>query len=426
MMKIKLHYAWIVLLLAFIGLLSAQGVRLSFGAFVTPWENELQSSRGEISFIAFVSYAIFAISQPYVGKLIDKYGVKYVLSFSVLLIGFSTIITAFATKPIHLILLYGVIASFGFGGASNVAGSVVITNWFKTKRGFAIGLMSAGTASGQLLLVPLSIFMIEKLGWHLTVILLGSSLCLIIFPMLFIFLKNFPNDKGITAYGEQKLLTEDINAENKMTNVSIFQLLSERRFLFLLFPFFVCGVTTSGLIDTHLIPFSEACGFPTSTTSIAVGLLAAFNIAGTICSGFIADRWSSKNLLAILYGTRAFTVFILIIIFNDVSLFGFFIEKSNLLIIFAISFGIVDFATVAPTVKLATEYFQNLSVGMIIGWLFLSHQVGSAIGAYIPGVLFDITGSYDIAFVSSIVLLSIATILSFLLPDTNEKLNPIK
>jgi MFS family permease len=415
-MKRSIHYAWIVLLLAFIALLSAQGVRLSFGAFITPWEDEFHTNRGVISLIAFISYAVFGLSQPYIGKLIDQYGVRKVLSFSILLIGVTTISTFFANSPWQLMILYGVVASVGFGGASNVAGSVVIANWFVEKRGFALGLMSAGTAAGQLLLVPFSLFLIEQFGWKHTVLLLGSFLTIVVFPLIFLFIRTSPSEKGTAAYGEVENTKLEIKKNEQKDSVSILKLFKTKQFLFLLLPFFVCGITTSGLIDTHLIPFAQVCGFSPTLTGTAVSLLAAFNILGTIVSGHLADRLSCKNMLAFLYGTRAISIALLLIIVHETSFFNFFISQSHLLLIFAISFGIVDFATVAPTVKLATEYFKHLSVGVVIGWLFLSHQIGSAIGSYIPGLLYDVTGSYDISFIYSIILLVGASFLSFLLP----------
>ncbi|MBW9234743.1 MFS transporter, partial [Leptospira santarosai] len=188
----------------------------------------------------------------------------------------------------------------------------------------------------------------------------------------------------------------------------------------LMIPFFVCGITTTGLMDTHLIPFAQYCGFSPTITGIAVSLLAGFNILGTVLSGFLADRWNPKYMLAFLYGTRACSIVLLLIIVHNTSLFGYFISQSHLLIIFAISFGVVNFATVAPTVKLATDYFQNLSVGAVVGWLYLSHQIGSALGSFLPGLLFDFTGGYDLSFIASILLLLVASTFSFLLPNTNQ------
>jgi MFS family permease len=420
-MKFHIHYAWIILGLAFLALLSAQGVRLSFGAFIAPWENEFSTNRGIISLVAFISYAVFGFSQPIIGRLIDQYGVRTILSYSVLLIGISTILTFFATTPWQLMIIYGFIASIGFGGASNVAGSVAITNWFVEKRGFAVGLMSAGTAGGQLLLVPLSLFLINELGWKLTVVVLGLFLVIVVFPLLLIFLRTHPSEKNSTPLGaKESIPLADSENKKEVNTVSIITLLKKKEFLFLLLPFFVCGVTTSGLIDTHLIPFAQYCGISTTVTGTAVSLLAAFNITGTIFSGYLADRFSCRIMLTFLYGSRALTIVFLLLLIGEPIMMGFFLSESYLLVIFAISFGIVDFATVAPTVKLATEYFRGLSVGVIFGWLFLSHQLGAAIGAYLPGVLFDITGNYTSSFIYSLLLLIGASCLCFMLPKTSD------
>jgi MFS family permease len=415
--RLKVHYAWIILILTFLALLAAQGVRLSFGAFMAPWEHEFSANRSVISFIAFVSYIVFAISQPYVGRLIDKYGIRYILSCSILVIGFSTLLTFFTTNAVQLIIIYGVIASVGFGGASNVAGTMAVATWFADKKGMAMGLMSAGTAAGQLILVPLSLFLIDQLGWKTTVLVLGCFLIVFIFPLLLLFIRSNPADLHIEAYGARVSDNEKgRQKEAPKGTLSIFQLLKRKEFLFLMLPFFVCGVTTTGLMDTHLIPFAQYCGFTPGVTGAAVSLLAGFNILGTVVSGFLADRWNCRRILAFLYGVRALTIVLLLIIVNDASLFGFFVTQSHLLILFAISFGIVNFATVAPTMKLAAEYFRHLSAGAVIGWIYLSHQLGSALGSFVPGVIFDLTGSYDSSFIASIILLVLASALSIMLP----------
>ncbi|MFC5590516.1 MFS transporter [Sporosarcina soli] len=419
-MKLKIHYAWIILLLTFFTLLAAQGVRLSFGAFIEPWETDFSTNRGVITLISFISYIVFAFTQPYVGKLIDRFGVRPIISLSILLIGFATISTFFATSPWQLIVIYGVIASIGFGGASNVAGAIIIANWFKEKKGFALGLMSAGTAAGQLFLVPAALLLIHQLGWRSTVLVLGFFLTVIVFPLIFLFLRTHPGEKNLQAYGESNEVSHEKNEYNVKTEIkrslSIFQLLKRKDFMYLAFPFFVCGVTTTGLMDTHLIPFAQFCGISPTVTGVAVSLLAGFNILGTAFSGYLADRWSCRYMLFGLYGVRLLTIILLLVILSDLSLIGIFITQSHLLLIFAISFGIVNFATVAPTNKLATDYFQGTSVGSVIGWLFLGHQFGAALGSFIPGVLFEMTGGYTISFVASIILLIIASYMSIRLP----------
>lgn len=424
-MKLRIHYAWIILILTFFTLLSAQGIRLSFGAFVTPWEGEFSTNRGIISLISFISYIVFALTQPYVGRLIDNFGVRPIISFSVLLVGLAMLLTYFTTNPFQLMIIYGVIASIGFGGASNVAGTIIITNWFKERKGFALGLMSAGTAAGQLLLVPIALLLINQFGWRAAVLSLGCFLTIIVFPLIIIFLRTYPSEKNLDAYGTN---THEKNYEKEGTvkvkeTLSIIQLLKRKEFLFLMIPFFICGVTTAGLMDTHLIPFADFCGISPTVTGVAVSLLAGFNIMGSAISGYFADRWNPRHMLMGLYGFRFLTIIILLIILNNVSFMGLFLTQSHLLFLFAISFGVVNIATVAPTIKLATDYFLHLSVGAVVGWLYLSHQLGAAVGSFIPGILFELTGSYSISFVGSMILLIIASILSILLPKPHTSVH---
>ena len=409
-MKIKLHYAWIIVIVTFLTFLAVQGVRLSFGAFVEPWEKEFSMDRGTTSLISTLSFIIYGLSQPVIGKLVDKLGARIILSISTLLVGISIFLTSYVNHPWQLFILYGVIVSIGVGGASNVAATVVVTNWFNEKRGLAFGIMEAGFGAGQMLLVPGSLMLIHWFDWKLTVLILGMFLMVIVFPIVLLFLRNHPSEKGLLPIGgySKEENTTIKNQPNK--NFSMWEVFNKRQFWFLILPFAICGFTTTGLMDTHLIPFSHDHGFSTSVTSTAVSILAGFNIVGILISGVIADRWSSRKILFILYAVRALSICILLYSHNPA-----------LLLVFATLFGLVDFATVAPTQLLATQYFKNYSVGFILGWLFLSHQIGSALGAYIPGLLYNETGNYNLSFYASIIILVGAAIFNLLLPEPNHK-----
>lgn len=143
---------------------------------------------------------------------------------------------------------------------------------------------------------------------------------------------------------------------------------------------------------------------------------------GTLVSGVISDRWSNRKFLTYLYIGRALTLIVLAIFVSNNEFLMFFVNNPSFLIIIAISFGIVDFATVAPTQMLATYFFNRQLLGLILGWLFFSHQIGSALGVYLPGLLFNISGNYNMAFYSAIILLLGAAIMSFMLPEP-EKIN---
>ncbi|ADM36279.1 MFS transporter [Bacillus spizizenii ATCC 6633 = JCM 2499] len=400
----RLHYAWIIVSVTFLILLAVQGVRLSFGAFVEPWERQFSMDRGTISLISTISFIVYGISQPVIGRLVDKWGARAVLSWSALLTGVSIFLTCFVTSPWQLFLLYGLGVSLGVGGASNVAASVLVVNWFSKKRGLAFGIMEAGFGAGQMLLVPGSLMLIHWFSWKLTVVVLGLLLIVIVFPAALLMLRNNPSEKNAEPIGG--LAATEKETTPKSTALSVTGMFRMRQFWFLILPFLICGFTTVGLMDTHLIPFSHDHGFSTTVTSAAVSLLAGFNIAGILLSGIVADRWSSRKILCFLYAVRALSIVILI-----------YSHEPYLLLAFAILFGLVDFATVAPTQMLATQYFQNYSIGLMIGWLSLAHQIGSALGAYVPGVIYTVTGEYTLAFYLSIGMLVLASVMNVMLRE---------
>ncbi|ARV45604.1 MFS transporter [Bacillus subtilis] len=400
----RLHYAWIIVSVTFLILLAVQGVRLSFGAFVEPWERQFSMDRGTISLISTLSFIVYGISQPVIGRLVDKWGARAVLSWSALLTGVSIFLTYFVTSPWQLFLLYGLGVSLGVGGASNVAASVLVVNWFSKKRGLAFGIMEAGFGAGQMLLVPGSLMLIHWFSWKLTVVVLGLLLMVIVFPAALLLLRNNPSEKNAEPIGG--LADEEKETAPKTTALSVTGMFRMKQFWFLILPFLICGFTTVGLMDTHLIPFSHDHGFSTTVTSAAVSLLAGFNIAGILLSGIVADRWSSRKILCFLYAVRALSIVILI-----------YSHEPYLLLAFAILFGLVDFATVAPTQMLATQYFQNYSIGLMIGWLSLAHQIGSALGAYVPGVIYTVTGEYTLAFYLSIGMLVLASVMNAMLRE---------
>ncbi|WIL37132.1 MFS transporter [Bacillus stercoris] len=400
----RLHYAWIIVSVTFLILLAVQGVRLSFGAFVEPWERQFSMDRSTISLISTMSFIVYGISQPVIGRLVDKWGARAVLAWSALLTGVSIFLTYLVTSPWQLFLLYGLGVSLGIGGASNVAASVLVVNWFSKKRGLAFGIMEAGFGAGQMLLVPGSLMLIHWFSWKLTVVVLGLLLIVIVFPAALLMLRNNPSEKKTEPIGG--LAASEKDTAPKTTALSVTGMFRMRQFWFLILPFLICGFTTVGLMDTHLIPFSHDHGFSTTVTSAAVSLLAGFNIAGILLSGIIADRWSSRKILCFLYAVRAMSIVILI-----------YSHEPYLLLAFAILFGLVDFATVAPTQMLATQYFQNYSIGLMIGWLSLAHQIGSALGAYVPGVIYTITGEYTLAFYLSIGMLVLASVMNVMLRE---------
>jgi MFS family permease len=405
----KVHYGWIILFLSFLAIMATQGIRLSFGAFLVSWEQSFSTNRGTLSLISSLSFIVYGISQPLIGRWVDRYGVRFILATSTLLAGIGIGMTAWMSSVWQLAIAFGIIASLGFGGASSVAASVAVTNWFQKKRGFALGLITSGFGAGQFVWVPLSLYLIDGEGWVSATAILAGILIVGIFPLLWIFLRNHPSEKGLNPYGDgdPRNFSMDEKVDNKRP-MYLGQPIKYKAFWFLILPYFVCGFTTTGLMDVHLVPFAHHHGISTPVTSLAVSLLAAFNIIGTLISGYLTDRIDNQRFLMALYMARFFT---LIFLAQTTGVQG--------LIVFSILFGLVDFATVAPTSLLATRYFEKY--GWVLGWLSLGHQAGSALGAYIPGLLFDQTGNYQITLYIATAMLLAAVLFSAMLPKVQPK-----
>jgi sugar phosphate permease len=403
------HYAWTVLGLCFFAILCAQGVRLSFGAFVRPWEAAFGASRGEIALIGSLSFLVYGGSQPFVGRAVDRVGIRRTLAISTLVVAVGLALSAAAQAPWQLALTYGVIASLGFGGASGVAASVAVTYWFTARRGLAFALVEAGFGAGQLLLVPTALLLVTTVGWRPT--LLGGAVVLaaVVAPVLWRRLRDRPEDVGLEPIGGPlaEPAPEDAaaGAGGPAAAVGLRGLARSRGFWSLAAPFFVCGITTTGFVDTHLIPLAQDRGIPAATAGLAVALLAAANVSGILASGPLADRVDNRLLLAALYGTRGVSFAVLALLVSGPALVGF-----------AMLFGLVDFSVVAPTQSLAARYVDPRTAGLAFGCLNAVHQLGSAIGAWVPGVAFDRTGSYDSVLVVAVVVLAAAAITCLTLP----------
>ena len=195
------HYAWTVLALCFMAILFAQGLRLGFGAFVRPWEDEFGVSRGAITLIGSLSFLVYGGGQPFVGRAVDAFGIRRTLAVSTLLVTAGLALSAASRSPAQLALAYGVVASLGFGGASGVAASVAVTYWFTQRRGLAFGLVDAGFGAGQLLLVPIILAAIPAVGWRTATVAAAVLLAVGVAPVLWRYLRDRPEDVGQLPIG---------------------------------------------------------------------------------------------------------------------------------------------------------------------------------------------------------------------------------
>jgi MFS family permease len=403
----RIHYAWVVLGVLVAVMIAASGLRAVFGVFIKPLEAEFGWSRTSLSVAAALSLLVLGAVAPFTGRLADLWGGRAVVVAALALLGIGTLASAFVSELWHVYVASGLLTAVGAGGAGLTTAVSVAVRWFDQRRGLVIGIAGAAMSAGQLIVVPLAMWLTLRLGWRQSYLWLGAGLFALIFPLAVAFVRNDPSDRGVDPYGASPRAAATRTAPRAAeARVSVAEAAQFPAFWLLAGSYFVCGYTSGGLIGTHLIPHAVEHGFSEMAGAQALGLTGAMSIVGTIGSGWICDRFGRKAPLALYYFIRGLSLLFLTVVRDVPSL-----------LLFAVVFGLNYFSTVPPTTTLTTNIFGRYSVGELSGWIFFSHQVGSALAAMTGGWLFDQTGSYFWAFVSAAILAFIATGLTLLIKE---------
>ena len=397
-------------------MMTASGIRTAFGVYVKPMEAEFGWSRAALSEVAALSLLLLGAVSPLAGRLADRWGPRRVIALSIVLLGVGTIGTAFVRELWHVYMTAGILMALGSGGAGLTTGSTVIARWFEARRGLAIGVSSAAISVGQLGIIPLAAVLTLNQGWRTSYLVLGLGLLVFVFPLVAGFLRNEPEERGLQPYGATGPLRTSIEAAalQRAGRVSLVDAARVPQLWLLMATQFVCGCTSIGMILTHFMPHALEHGFTEIQASMALGVMGAMNVVGTIASGWICDRFGRCGPLATFYLLRGVSLLFLPYVWNVPSLQ-----------VWAVIFGLNYFSTVPPTTTLTVNIFGRYSVGELSGWIFFAHQVGAALGAAIAGWVFEWSGTYTSAFVSAAVMAVLGSALTLLIREEPISSRPI-
>ncbi len=390
-------YAWAVVGVIFFAQAVALGVRGTIGLLVKPWEAEFGWDRAAVSLTASLGFVVYGLAQALSGRWADRTGPRVIFAASISLLGVGTVAVSSIVTLWQAYLIFGVLIMFGIGGVAGPAAAVAVARWFTARRGLAIGVVSAGSAAGQLVLLPVMATLINVVGWRAAFAWLGVGILVVALPVVLLLLRDDPGQ----AAGRARATAA--RAESPM---AVNEILRHANFWWLALSFFVCGVTTGGLIDTHFIPHAQDHHISAVTAASAFGVLSLVNMVFTTLSGAISDRLGYTRLLGWIYAGRAVTLVYLVFATDPTSLF-----------VFAVAYGIVDFSTVAPTTALSTILFSRRSAGTVFGLVSLTHQLGSAVGSYAGGLIHDLTGSYTAFFIAGAALSGTAAFMAWAISE---------
>jgi MFS family permease len=402
----RLYYGWIMLVAVVFVMLAGSGIRAVFGVFIKPIEAEFGWTRAQLSGAAALSLFVLGAVGPMVGWLADVWGPRRVMLLSTAILGAGTLLSSFVGHLWQFYISAGLLMAMGAGGLGMATSSTVAARWFVARRGLILGILGGAMSAGQMLIVPMAVVIIRFYGWRASFLWLGIGVLVLALPMILAFVRNDPADMGLRPYGAGTAAGAAFGGVKDERRVPVSEAMGVPAFWLLAVTFFVCGYTSNGLVLTHLVPHAAEHGFSEMHAAQALGLMGAMNIVGTVASGWICDRFGRKGPLAFYYGVRGLSLIFLLYVWNVPSLH-----------VFAAIFGLNYISTVPPTATLTANIFGRLSVGALSGWIYFSHQVGSAIGAWAGGAIFDATGSYAWAFLSAAVLAFIASGLSLLIKE---------
>jgi MFS family permease len=402
----NIHYGWAMVGVTFLTALISAGTVGAPGVFIVPLQNEFGWTTAEISSALSIRFILFGLMAPFAAALLNRYGLRNMTLSALLIVASALVMSLAMTDVWQLMLLWGAVIGIGTGMTALVLGATVAARWFAARRGLVVGILTASVATGQLVFLPLLASLTERMGWRIALALVCVMLGVAAFAVLLV-MRDRPSDLGLRPFGDegtQPLPTPPPNNAPIMAAAlgALRDAAKTRVFWILFATFFICGASTNGLIQVHLIPMCLDFGIPQVQAASLLAAMGVFDFVGTIVSGWLSDRYDNRWLLFWYYGLRGLSL--LFLPFTDFSFYG--------LSLFAMFYGLDWIATVPPTVRLTAQRFGPERANLVFGWIFAGHQLGAGAAAFGAGLSRTVLATYLPAFFAAGALCIVAALIT--------------
>ena len=403
-----IHYGWVMVALTFLTVVCTSAATSLPGVLLLPIASEFGWSRSDISGATALMFVLVGGLAPFAGALMLRYGVRRIVVIAAVLVALALFGVTQASAKWHLWVYLGLLLGTAGGLTAMALAATIANRWFVQRRGLAMGILAAAFAAGQLSFLPAAAWLATSYGWRMAVMpaIAGSAVCAFLYILL---ARDWPADIGMAPYGETRVQFPPV-ASGQNAAILCLTVLREalpyRAFWVLSGTFFICGLSTAGIVGQHFIPFCADNGVTAVVAASFLAMMGAFNFIGTIGSGWLSDRVDNRVLLGWYYGLRGLSLIWLPFTHFDVLSLS----------LFSIFFGLDFIATVPPTVRLAAQHFGTAKAPIVFGWAFAAHQLGNAVSALGAAMSRDATASYLPAYFTAGVICLLAVMVIFTIP----------
>lgn len=385
--KIAVHRSWWVAAATGLVIL-VSGWSTGMPNVVTdPLRQEFGWSRGTIGSAFAVNMALYGLMAPFAAALMDRLGIRRVVVGALALMVVGAALTATMSESWQLATGWGLLVGLGTGSMALTFAATVTNRWFVTRRGVVSGVLTSASMFGGMVLTPLLAWLVIDFGWRAAVAVVGSA-ALALVPLVWLVVRDHPGELGLKAYGAVEFTSPPppVTGTVRRALALLGDAITTRRFWLLAGSFAICGASTNGVMMTHFVPAASEHGMPIPVSASLLATIGIFNTVGAACSGWLTDRIDPRWLLVAYYLSRTLTLMMLPTFMAP--------TVQPFMVVFVVVYGLLDLATVPPTIALCREFYGDTNGAVLFGWVSASHALGAGAAAFLGGITRGVSGSY--------------------------------